>query len=81
MGEARRRAEGELVKSKAAQDIVNVLINAGLTVSEGAEILIACNNLIKERTFSAMTEEEARPLSEALSHLNKSDIKIVGSLQ
>lgn len=77
MREAKRK---EQVRAKAAQDVVNVLVDAGLTVSEGAEVLIACNNVIKERTFSAMRAEEARPLSEALSHLNRSDIKIVSSL-
>ena len=78
--------------AKAKIRVMNKIIDAlmeeeFLTVADAAEILMACNNAVKERTFKAMTEEEAKPLSEALSHLKKSkilkpganDIKHVGN--
>ena len=72
----------EKLKAQTAKEIVDLLASKeGLTVADGAEVLMACNNLIKERTYKAMAEEEARPLTDALDHLNRSDIKIVGSLQ
>ncbi|MCK5611715.1 hypothetical protein KAR91_58140 [Candidatus Pacearchaeota archaeon] len=70
------------VKAKLAQSIVSILAEEkGLTVAEGAEILKSCHALVSEGTLKVIAEAESRPLSEALSHLNRSDIKIVSSLQ
>ena len=69
------------VKARLAQSIVNMLADEKeLTVGEGAEILMACNNMIKENVFKAMNVEESNLISVSLKHLNRSDIKIVGSL-
>lgn len=68
----------EKIKSETAQKIVNILAEVkGLTITDGAEILMACNSLIKEKTFQAMAEQEKMLISESLGHLNRSDIKIV----
>lgn len=62
-------------KIRAMSKIMDALMDEEfLTVADAAEVLMACNNAVKERTFKAMTEEEAKPLSEALSHLKKSKI-------
>lgn len=69
------------VKAALAKDIVNMLADTeGLTVGEGAEILMACNNMIKENVFKAMNVEESNLISVSLKHLNRSDIKIVGKI-
>ncbi len=69
------------VRAKLAKDIVNMLADTeGLTVGEGGEILMACNNMIKENVFKAMNVEESNLISVSLKHLNRFDIKIVGSL-
>ncbi|MCK5611750.1 hypothetical protein KAR91_58315 [Candidatus Pacearchaeota archaeon] len=69
------------VKARLAQSIVNMLADEKeLTVGEGAEILMVCNNMIKENVFKAMNVEESNLISVSLKHLNRSDIKIVGSL-
>lgn len=69
------------VRAKLAQDIVNLLADTeGLTVGEGAEILMACNNMIKENVFKAMNIEESNLISVSLKHVNRSNIKVVNSL-
>lgn len=69
------------VKARLAKDIVNMLADTeGLTVGEGAEILMACNNMIKENVFKAMDVEESNLISVSLKHLNRSDIKVVSSI-
>lgn len=69
------------VKAKLAKNIVNLLADTeGLTVGEGAEILMACNNMIKENVFKAMNVEESNLISVSLKHLNRSDIKVVSSI-
>lgn len=62
-------------RGEVARKIVDLLAEVdGLTVNGASEILISCNQLIKERTYKAMEEEESKPLVEALSHLNRSGI-------
>ncbi len=51
----------------------------GLRVCDASEILLTCNNIIKERTFAAMNAEESRPLCEALEHLRKPKIHAPGA--
>lgn len=69
------------LRAQTAKEIIDLLASKEvLSVHDAAEVLIACNSLIKEQTYKAMNEEEAKPLTEALSHLNRSDIKIVGNL-
>ena len=68
----------ESVKRDAAQKVVNVLASVeGLTVDDGAEVLSACMNLIKEQMHVVLAEEGKKPLADALGHLNRSGIKIV----
>ncbi len=68
-------------RAKLAKDIINMLADTeGLTVGEGAEILMACNNMIKENVFKAMNVEESNLISVSLKHLNRSDIKVVSSI-
>lgn len=68
----------ESVKRDAAQKVVNVLASVeGLTVDDGVEVLMACVNLIKEQMHVVLAEEGRKPLTDALGHLNRSDIKIV----
>lgn len=71
-------------KQKIMMGVVNKVIEAlteveGLTVVDGAEILMTCNNIIKERVFGAMQEEEGRTLTEALDHLKKPKILVPGA--
>lgn len=71
-------------KQKIMLDVVNKVIGVlteveGLTVIDGAEILMTCNNIIKERVFGAMQEEEGRTLTEALDHLKKPKILVPGA--
>ena len=77
-----KKAEKKRMKIKMG--VVNKIIDAlteveGLMVADSAEILMTCNNIIKERVFGAMQEEEGRTLSEALDHLNKPKILVPGA--
>ena len=62
-------------KIRAMDKIMSALMEEEfLTVLDASEVLLACNNAVKSRTINAMNAEEAKPLSEALSHLKKSKI-------
>lgn len=67
-------------KIRVTSKIIDALMEEEfLTVADAAEVLMTCNNIVKERTYGAMSEEEAKPLSEALSHIKKSKILTPGA--